>query len=59
MSVESAEKKHKFIHLDTNLDIIQLFCLRMVKARQAQSRALSLNECTVRLTLCKPNESTE
>jgi hypothetical protein len=57
MSVESDKKKRKVITLDTKLDIIKRFDYCQSKA--SISRALGLNESTVRLILFKSNEYKE
>jgi hypothetical protein len=57
MSVESDNKKRKIITLDMNLDIIKRFDNGHSKA--SISRALGLNESTVRLILSKFNEYKE
>jgi hypothetical protein len=57
MSAESAKKKRKVITLDSKLDIIKRFDNGQSKA--SISRALGLNESTVRLILSKSNEYKE
>jgi hypothetical protein len=57
MSVESVKKKRKVITLDTKLDVIKRFDNGQSKA--STSRALGLNESTVRLILSKSNEYKE
>jgi hypothetical protein len=54
MSVESDKKKRNVITLDTKLDIIKRFDNGQSKA--SISRALGLNESTVRLILSKSNK---
>jgi hypothetical protein len=56
-SVESDKKKREVITLDTKLDIIKRFDNGQSKA--STSRALGLNESTVRLILSKSNEYKE
>jgi transposase-like protein len=57
MSVESDKKKRKVITLDTKLDIIKRFDNGQSKA--SISRALGLNESTVRLIVSKSDEYKE
>jgi hypothetical protein len=57
MSVEADKKKRKVITLDTKLDIIKRFDNSQSKV--SISRALGLNESTVRLILSKSNEYKE
>jgi hypothetical protein len=57
MSVESENKKRKVIALYMNLDTIKRF--DNVQSKTSISRALGLNESTVRLILSKCNEYKE
>jgi hypothetical protein len=57
MSVESHKKERKVMTLDMKLDIIKRFDNGQSKA--SISRALGLNESTVRLILYKSNEYKE
>jgi hypothetical protein len=57
MPVESDKKKRKVITLDTKLDIIKRF--DNGQSKTSVSRALGLNESTVRLILSKSNEYKE
>jgi transposase-like protein len=57
MSLESGKKKCKVITLDTKLNIIKR--LDNGQSKASISRALGLNESTVRLILSKSNEHKE